>query len=73
MPREIARTFPPDVDTMYREAAAGLAGGKLVCAGRCRRVALLSLDDAARYLRTGWPKCCGRTMAVETARGGVEC
>jgi hypothetical protein len=73
MPREAARTLPPDVDAMYRQAAAGLAGGKLVCVGACRREALLPLDDAARYLRAGWPTCCGKTMAVATARGGVEC
>jgi hypothetical protein len=34
----------------------------------CKRVEHPTREQVAEYFRKGWPKCCGRTMALETRR-----
>lgn len=57
-------TFLPDIDGMYRSMAASpkIARGQVWCrkCGGTRKV------DGARALRTGWPKCCGQTMTIDS-------
>jgi len=54
----------PDFDAMYRDMASSpqLARGKVWChrCGSTRQV------DSAQCLRTGWPKCCGETMSIDS-------
>ncbi len=57
----------PNVKAMYQGAAKGL-GGKLTCT-TCGKSQPCSERDAAGYLARGWPKCCGYTMMLETAKG----
>lgn len=48
---------------LYDEIAKShpsLLGGRVYCrCGKTRNV------DAARCLRSGWPKCCGMTMTID--------
>lgn len=50
--------------------AADLAkmGGVLRCTGGCGCRQNLTEERIARYLRYGWPKCCGYTMRWVTQR-----
>lgn len=41
--------------------------GKLVC-WTCGNEQDCGEADANQYLRTGWPKCCGFAMTLETAQ-----
>lgn len=43
-------------------------GGVLRCTGACKRESPLDEACIARYLRDGWPKCCGYTMRWVTQR-----
>ena len=58
----------PNVKAMYQDAARGL-GGRLVCQS-CGKAQPCTERDAAGYLARGWPKCCGLTMRLETAKAG---
>jgi len=52
---------------LHEKIAADLPkGGRLIC-GECRATAPVRDGDVARYLATGWPKCCGATMRWETS------
>lgn len=44
-------------------------GGVLRC-DRCKRE--MPMQGAARYMRQGWPECCGYTMLWVTARQLAE-
>lgn len=57
------RVILDGVGKFYRDVAKLLAG-QLVC-GRCGRKQELSVEQAAEYLRTGWPKCCGETIQIK--------
>jgi hypothetical protein len=57
-----------DFNAMYREMAAPMKGGRLVCQ-TCRKVHPLRAEE---YLRHGWPKCCGYTVRLITAREQKE-
>ncbi|HET6916649.1 MAG TPA: hypothetical protein VFH56_11220 [Acidimicrobiales bacterium] len=48
-------------------ASLGQFGGILRCE-TCRVEVKMSADRAARYTRSGWPKCCGYTMRWWTQR-----
>lgn len=39
-------------------------GAKLVC-DHCGNVKNVDVETVAEYFRSGWPKCCGRTMVAE--------
>jgi hypothetical protein len=46
---------------IHRRVASAMGEGKLICL-RCKREEPLTVDQVEKYLRTGWPKCCGSTM-----------
>jgi hypothetical protein len=52
-----------NTEGMYGEMADAVAAYGLKC-DHCERVAPLTKDDSARYLKSGWPKCCGSTMKL---------
>jgi hypothetical protein len=56
--------------TIHTAIAADLAGfgGILRCTGECGRTEELDAAKIERYLRHGWPKCCGYTMRWVTQR-----
>jgi len=53
-----------DIDQFYDDAGASLLGpnGSDLWCNNCGRSDPLTADQAAAYLRRGWPKCCGATM-----------
>lgn len=62
-PRETFR----QAGDFHDAAAADLSGlGGILRCGQCQSVR--PVGDIARYLRDGWPKCCGFTMTWVTAR-----
>jgi hypothetical protein len=56
-----------DIQAMYRDAGAKCVG--VVTCGTCNTVRTVSKEQAAEYLRTGWPRCCGQTMILATDPG----
>lgn len=57
-------TLPPTWTQMYRDAVARspqLSRGQVWCHS-CGDTKLV---NSAECLRTGWPVCCGATMALE--------
>ena len=40
-------------------------GATLSCSV-CGRIEEASTEDCARYLHSGWPKCCGKSMHCES-------
>ena len=56
--------------TLHSGIAADLSGfgGILRCAGECGCEQALSEEQIVKYLRYGWPKCCGYTMRWVTQR-----
>ena len=56
--------------TVHTAIAADLSGfgGILRCTGECSCRQDLSERQIAKYLRYGWPKCCGYTMRWVTQR-----
>jgi len=55
----------PDLDAMYRDMADSdpkLKRGQVWC----HRCGSTQKVDSAACLRTGWPKCCGETMSIDS-------
>jgi hypothetical protein len=44
-----------------------LAGSVLACRA-CEATRTVSAADAAQFLRTGWPLCCGETMSMTSKK-----
>jgi hypothetical protein len=42
-------------------------GARLECL-KCQRERIVDTEDCARFIRTGWPKCCGCTMTATKAK-----
>ena len=63
---DVSETFLQQLWQMYLSAAKGL-GGSLICS-ECRTEIPCSEENGARYLRDGWPRCCGHTMMLKTER-----
>lgn len=53
--------------SLHKNVMEQFGGGKLECS-RCKRTVPISVDDSARYLARGWPKCCGYTMTFLPAK-----
>lgn len=53
----------PDVPRMFKEAAERIAG--ILRCGTCGAKRPCPAAEAERYLRAGWPTCCGETMTLE--------
>lgn len=60
-----------DTTAMYKDIGNKIAG-KLICE-QCKREKPCPPEDAAKYLRTGWPKCCGYTMMLEKRNAVAAC
>jgi len=59
--------------TLHAAIAADLSGfGGILRCTECRREQGLSEEQIARYLRSGWPKHCGRSMRWVTRQQQTE-
>lgn len=54
----------------FAQAAASCVGA-LVC-DMCGFALKCNSADAERYLRDGWPKCCGCTMTLDRTGGASK-
>jgi hypothetical protein len=64
----------PEIVKRAQSVVPGIAadlfkmGGALRCTKECGSGMKLSEERIAKYLRYGWPKCCGYTMRWVTQR-----
>lgn len=54
---------------MYSDMAKGIAatGNDTLKCMTCGRVQSCGESDSGKFLRTGWPECCGYTMRLMKA------
>jgi hypothetical protein len=58
----------PDLSDIHAKIAADLPPLSHLECDECSRRRELAPDDAARFLRCGWPECCGWTMTLVGAK-----
>lgn len=59
---------PPSPFWLGLAAEHGYVNGVLICQVCRKQVALMQVEDAARWLRSGWPKCCGEVAVWDRTR-----
>ena len=55
-----------DIGKMTKSMADAMPEPRALECQECKRRTAITRVGAARYLRAGWPKCCGYTMRLLT-------